>query len=37
MVFLLYIPAGTDPQQLEQEVRAKLQKNHVSKIRVDVV
>jgi hypothetical protein len=37
MVFLLYIPAGIDPQQLEAEVRSKLQKNHVSKIRVDVV
>jgi hypothetical protein len=37
MVFLLYIPAGIDPTQLEQEVRSKLQKNHVSKIRVDVV
>jgi hypothetical protein len=37
MVFLLYIPAGIDPRQLEEEVRSKLQKNHVSKIRVDVV
>lgn len=37
MVFLLYIPAGIDPRQLEGEVRSKLQKNRVSKIRVDVV
>jgi hypothetical protein len=37
MVFLLYIPAGVDPRQLEEEVRSKLQKNRVSKIRVDVV
>jgi len=37
MVFLLYIPAGVDPRQLEAEVRAKLRKNHVSKIDVDVV
>jgi len=37
MVFLLYIPAGIDPRHLEEEVRSKLQKNHVSKIRVDVV
>jgi hypothetical protein len=37
MVFLLYIPAGVDPRKLEAEVRSKLQKNHVSKISVDVV
>jgi hypothetical protein len=37
MVFLLYIPAGVDPRNLEAEVREKLRKNHVSKIAVDVV
>jgi hypothetical protein len=37
MVFLLYIPSGVDPMQLEAEVRSKLKKNHVSKIAVDVV
>lgn len=37
MVFLLYIPAGVDPGELEAEVRSKLRKNHVSKIDVDVV
>jgi hypothetical protein len=37
MVFLLYIPAGVDPKELEAEVREKLRKNHVSKIAVDVV
>lgn len=37
MVFLLYIPTGVDPNRLEQEVREKLRKNHVSKIAVDVV
>jgi hypothetical protein len=37
MVFLLYIPAGVDPRQLEAEVRSRLKKNHVSKIAVDVV
>ena len=37
MVFLLYIPTGVDPRQLEAEVREKLRKNHVSKIDVDVV
>src|SRR5205807_6938350 len=37
MVFLLYIPAGVDPRRLEEEVRSKLKKNHVSKIAVDVV
>ena len=37
MVFLLYIPSGVDPKQLEAEVREKLRKNHVSKIDVDVV
>jgi hypothetical protein len=37
MVFLLYIPAGVDPRNLEAEVRAKLRKSDVSKIDVDVV
>ncbi len=37
MVFLLYIPTGVDPGELEAEVRSKLRKNHVSKIDVDVV
>jgi hypothetical protein len=37
MVFLLYIPTGVDPRQLEAEVRSRLKKNHVSKIAVDVV
>ena len=37
MVFLLYIPSGVDPRELEAEVRSKLKKNHVSKIDVDVV
>src|SRR5881396_164472 len=37
MVFLLYIPSGVDPKKLEAEVRAKVRKNHVSKIDVDVV
>jgi hypothetical protein len=37
MVFLLYIPTGMDPRRLEEEVRSKLRKNHVSKIAVDVV
>ena len=37
MVFLLYLPNGVDPTQLEHEVRAKLRKNQVSKIDVDVV
>jgi hypothetical protein len=37
MVFLLYIPNGVDPRQLEAEVRSKLRKNRVSKITVDVV
>ena len=37
MVFLLYIPSGIDPRQLEAEVRASLKKHHVSKITVDVV
>ena len=37
MVFVLYIPTGVDPGQLEAEVREKLRKNHVSKIDVDVV
>jgi len=37
MVFLLYIPSGIDPRQLEAEVRSRLKKTHVSKITVDVV
>src|SRR5438093_3752669 len=37
MVFLLYLPNGVDPTLLEHEVRAKLRKNQVSKIAVDVV
>jgi len=37
MVFLLYIPSGIDPRQLEAEVRSRLKKTHVSKIAVDVV
>jgi hypothetical protein len=37
MVFLLYIPSGVDPAELEAEVRSKLRKNRVSKIDVDVV
>ena len=37
MVFLLYIPSGVDPGQLETEVRSSLKKHHVSKISVDVV
>src|SRR5436190_4310494 len=37
MVFLLYIPSGVDPRQLEAEVRSSLKKHHASKITVDVV
>src|SRR6188472_4524913 len=37
MVFLLYLPTGVDPTRLEHEVRAKLRKNNVAKIAVDVV
>ena len=37
MVFLLYLPSGVDPTRLEHEVRARLHKNQVSKIAVDVV
>jgi hypothetical protein len=37
MVFLLYIPSGIDPMQLEAEVRSSLKKHNVSKINVDVV
>ena len=37
MMFLLYIPSGVDPRQLEAEVRSRLKKTHVSKIAVDVV
>jgi len=35
--FLLYIPSGVDPMQLETEVRSELEKHNVSKISVDVV
>src|SRR6476620_6196887 len=37
MVFLLYLPNGVDPTHLEHEERAKLRKNQVSKITVDVI
>jgi hypothetical protein len=37
MVFLLYLPNGVDPTALEHEVRARLRKNQVSKIDVEVV
>src|SRR6476660_261024 len=37
MVFLLYLPNGVDPTRLEHEVRARLHKNHVSRISVDVI
>lgn len=37
MVFLLYIPAGVDPRQLEAEVRTALGRKQVSKISVDVI
>src|SRR6266404_9625783 len=37
MVFLLYIPSGVDPRQLQAEVRSSLKKHNVSKITVDVV
>ena len=37
MVFLLYIPSGVDPMQLEAEVRSSLKKHNVSKISVDVI
>src|SRR6476620_7684228 len=37
MVFLLYIPAGVDPRNLEAEVRSKLKRTDISKIDVDVV
>src|SRR6476619_980796 len=37
MVFLLYLPSGVDPTRLEHEVRAKLHKNQVSRIAVDIV
>jgi hypothetical protein len=37
MVFLLYLPNGVDPTRLEHEVRARLRKNQVSKIAIDVV
>ncbi len=37
MVFLLFLPNGVDPTALEHEVRARLRKNQVSKIAIDVV
>src|SRR5215475_1085112 len=37
MVFLLYIPSGVDPRQLEADVRSRLKRNRVSKIAVEVV
>src|ERR1700745_2796705 len=37
MGFLLSIPSGVDPIQLEAEVRSSLKKHNVSKITVDVV
>jgi hypothetical protein len=37
MVFLMYIPTGVDPRQLESEIRAKLKKTDIAKIDVDVV
>ena len=37
MTFLLYIPTGVDPRKLEDEVRTKLRRNHISKISIDVV
>jgi hypothetical protein len=37
MVFLMYIPAGIDPRQLESEMRAKFKKSDGAKIDVDVV
>ena len=37
MVFLLYLPNGVDPTNLEHEVRSKLRKNQVSKIDVEIV
>jgi hypothetical protein len=37
MVFLLYVPSGVDPRQLEAEVRMSLKKHSVSKVTVDMV
>src|SRR5436309_2331576 len=37
MVFLLYIPCGVDPMQLEAEVRSSMKKHNVSKLTVDEV
>jgi hypothetical protein len=37
MVFLLFLPYGVDPTRLEHEVRAKLRKNNISKITIDLV
>jgi hypothetical protein len=37
MVFLMYIPTGVDPRQLEAEIRAKLKKTDIAKLDVDVV
>ena len=37
MVFLMYIPAGIDPRQLESEMRGKFKKSDGAKIDVDVV
>ena len=36
MVFLMYIPAGVDPRQLEAEMRGKFRKSDGAKIDVDV-
>ena len=37
MVFLMYIPTGVDPRQLESEMRSKLKKSDGARIDVDVV
>jgi hypothetical protein len=37
MVFLLFLPTGVDPRKLEDEVRTKLRRNHISKISIDIV
>lgn len=37
MVFIMYIPAGVDPRQLESEIRTKLKKSDLSKLDVDVM
>lgn len=36
MVFVLSMPAGTDPRNLESEVRTKLRKSNIAKINVDL-